>query len=47
MNDNNVTYFDSFEIEHILKEVKNFIGTKNIKTNIYRIQASDSKIRGF
>ena len=46
MNDNNVTYFDSFETEHISKEVKNFIGTKNIKTNIYRVQASDSKIHG-
>ena len=46
MNDNNVTYFDSFETEHISKEVKNFIGTKNIKTNSYRVQASDSKIRG-
>ena len=41
LNDN-VTYFDSFGVEHILKEIKNFIGNKNIKTNIFRIQAYDS-----
>ena len=35
---NNVTYFDSFEVEHIPKEIRKFIGNKNIKTNIYRIQ---------
>ena len=39
---NDVTYFDSFGIEHILKETKAFIGSKNIKTNIFRIQAYDS-----
>ena len=27
---NDVTYFDSFEIEHIPKEIKAFIGNKNI-----------------
>ena len=41
LNDN-VTYFDSFGVEHIPKEVKKFIGNKNIKTNIFRIQAYDS-----
>ena len=34
----NVTYFDSFGVEHIPKEIKKFIGNKNIRTNIYRIQ---------
>ena len=38
----NVTYFDSFEVEHIPKEVKKFIGNKNIITNIYRIHAYNS-----
>ena len=41
-SDNNVTYFDSFGVEHIPKEVKAFIINKNIKTNIFRIQAYDS-----
>ena len=34
---NNVTCFDSFEVEHIPKETKTFIGNQNIKTNIFRI----------
>ena len=47
VNDNNVTYFDSFEVEHIPKEIKNFIGNKNISTNIYRVQAYDSIMCGY
>ena len=39
---NNITYFDSFGVEHIPKEIKKFIGNKNIMTNIFRIQAYDS-----
>ena len=39
---NNVTYFDSFRVEHIPEEIKTFISDKNIKTNILRIQAHDS-----
>ena len=42
VNNNNVTYFDSFGVEDILKEIKLFINNKNIKTNIFRIQAHDS-----
>ena len=39
-----VTYFDSFVVEHMPKEIKKFINNKNIKTNIFRIQAFDSII---
>ena len=39
-----VIYFDSFGVEHIPKEIKGFIGNKNIKASIYRIQANDSVI---
>ena len=39
---NNITYFDSFGVEHITKEIKKFIGNKKITTNIYRIQAYNS-----
>ena len=42
VNTNNVTYFDSFGVEHIPKEIKTFIKNKNVKTNIFRIQAYDS-----
>ena len=38
------TYFGSFGVEHIPKEIKKFIGNKSI--NIYRIQAFDSIICG-
>ena len=44
---NNVTYFDSFGVEHIPKEIKNFIGNKNIKANILRIQAHNSVMCGY
>ena len=37
----NVIYSDSFEVENIPKEIKNFIGNKNAITNIFRIQSYD------
>ena len=47
INDNNVTYFDSFGVEHIPKEIENFIGNKDIMTNIYRREAYNSIMRGY
>ena len=47
VNVKNVTNFDSFGVEHILKEIGKFIGHKKIITNIYRIQAHDSIICGY
>ena len=46
VNNNNVTYFDSFEVEHIPKEIIKFIENRNMKTNIFRIQAYDSIMCG-
>ena len=46
VNDNNLTYFDTFGVEHIPKEIKKSIGNENITTNIYRIQAYNSIICG-
>ena len=49
-------FFDSFSAEHIPKEIKAFINNnnninsnnnKNIRTNIFRIQAYDSIMRGY
>ena len=37
----NLTYFDSFGVEHIPKETRKLIGNV-YRTNIYRIQAYDS-----
>ena len=42
VNNKIVTYFDSFGVEHIPKEVMKFIDHKEIITNIYKIQAYDS-----
>ena len=39
-----VTYFDRFLDDHIPKEIKRFVGNKNIITNIFRILAYDSKM---
>ena len=53
LDNNNATYFDSFGVEHIPKEIKAFINNnnnnnnKNIKTNIFRIQAYDSIMCGY
>ena len=41
VNAENVTYFHSFAVEYIPKEIRKFIRNKNTTTNIYRIQAYD------
>ena len=47
INNDNVTYFDSFGVENIPKEIKAFIANKIITTNIFRIQAYDSVMCGY
>ena len=47
MRNNNVNYFDSFGVEHIPKEIKVVISNKNIKTNIFKIQAYNSVMCGY
>ena len=55
VQNNNVTYFDSFGLEYIPKEIKTFINrpsssashNKIIKTNIFRIQIYDSIMYGY
>ena len=44
---NNIIYSDSFGVRHIPKEIKQFIGNKNIITNTYKIQAYNSIVCGF
>ena len=46
-NNNSVTYFDSFGVENIPKEIKEFVKNKDIITNIFRIQANDSIMCGY
>ena len=47
VKNNDITYFDSFGVEHIPKEIKKFIDNKNIIANIFRIQAYDSIMCGY
>ena len=47
VHNDDVTYFDSFGVKHIPKEIKTFINNKNITTNIFRIQAYDSIMCGY
>ena len=43
----NVTYFDSFVVEHIPKETKIFINKSIFVTNIFRVQIYDSVMCGY
>ena len=48
VKNNDVTYFDSFGVEHVSKEIKTFINRpSSTKTNIFRIQAYDSVMCGY
>ena len=47
VNNKTVTDFDSFVVEYIPKEIKNFINNKSIIANIFRIQAYDSLMCGY
>ena len=42
-----IVYFDSFGVEHIPEEIKEFIGNRNIKANNYRVQATNSIMCGY
>ena len=46
-NRNEIVYFDSFGVEHVPEEVKEFVGNKNIIVNIFRVQANDSVMCGY
>ena len=46
-NRNEIVYFDSFGVEHVPEEIKEFIGNKNTKANIFRVQANDSVMCGY
>ena len=46
-NNDDVTNFGSFGVEHIPKEIKTFINNKSITTNYFKIQAYDSIMCGY
>ena len=41
-NKSEIVYFNSFGVELVPKEINKFIGNKNIKANIFRVQANNS-----
>ena len=46
-SNNNVSYFDSFGAEHILKEIRICNDKSVVETNTFRIQAYDSIMCGY
>ena len=40
-NRSEIAYFDSFGVEHVPEEIIEFVKNKNIKANIFRVQAND------
>ena len=42
-----IVYFDSFGVEHVPEEIKEFIWNKNITANIFRVQDNDSIMCGY
>ena len=44
---NEIVYFDSFGAEPIPDEIKEFIGNRKIKANIFRVQANNSIMCGY
>ena len=46
-NRSEIVYFDSFGLEHVPEEIKQFIGNKNIIVNIFHVQANNSIMCGY
>ena len=46
-NTNEIVYFNSFGVEHVPKEIQEFVGNKNTKGNIFQVQANDSVMCGY
>ena len=46
-NRSEIVYFDSFGVEHVPEEIKEFVRNKNIKANIFRVQGNSSVMCGY
>ena len=44
---NEIIYSNSFGVEHVPEEIKEFVGTKNLIANIFRVQVNDSVMCGY
>ena len=46
-NKSEIVYFDIFDVESVPEEIKQFIGNKNIKANIFRVPGINSVMCGY
>ena len=46
-NRNEIVFFESSGVQHVPREIKEFIGTTNIKANICQVEANDSVMCGY
>ena len=46
-NRSEIVYFDTFVVQHVPEEIKEFVGNKNIIVNIFRVQANNSLMCGY
>ena len=46
-NRSEIAYFDSFGVEHVPEEIKEFVGNKNIILNTFHVQANNSVMCGY
>ena len=46
-NKSEMNYFYCFGVENVPEEIKEFTGNKNIKANIFRVQAKNSVMCGY
>ena len=46
-NRNEVLYLNSFGVEHVPEEIKEFIRNKNTKANTFRVQENNSVMCGY
>ena len=42
-----IVYFNSFGLEHVTEEVKDFVANNNIKASIFRVQANNPVMCGY
>ena len=46
-NRSEIVYFNSYGIEYVPNEIKEFVGNKNIKASIFRVQVNNSIMCGY
>ena len=42
-----IGYFDSFGVEHVAEDIKEFVRNKNMIANIFRVEANNSVMCGY